>query len=86
MNAQSQSDNHCPKTMIVHWGSSRKIVHNRINYFQGQRLKSILVAVKQNFALNLLFQKIPAFVLNVIHLGLGRESEKGKNPDHVTSP
>ncbi len=76
MNAQSQSDNHGPKTMIVHRGSSRKIVHNRINYLQGQRLKSILVAVKQNFVLNLLFQKNPVFVLNVIHLGLGRESEK----------
>ncbi len=62
--------------LIVYRESSQKIVHNHINYLQGQKLKSILVAVKQNFALNLLFQKIPALVLNIIHLGLGRESEK----------
>ncbi len=78
MDAQSQSENHHPKTMIVHRGSSQKIVHNCINDLQRQKLNSILCAIKENFSLNLLSEEIPVLQFNVIHLGESHREREGK--------
>ncbi len=86
VDAQSQSDNHSPETVIVHRGSSRKIVHHSINHLQRQRLKSKLCAVETNFPLDLLFEKIPTFQFNGVHLGESHSEREGKTLDHVTSP